>query len=196
MKNILHFPKNVLRIAAICAVIALSSCSNDDSSSFPEQNPLAEYLSKAGFDQSKQDIKDGGDYEFGFSFKPTVKGQINAIVAKIPDAQLEMRVTIWDASTKTALRTELVDIPAAGQEVTKKITPLILEKDKEYIITYNGNDWYDHRKADNSAAVYPITAGDIQITGYGFAEGTAQAFPTVMLKNYYAGDVSFKFQQK
>ncbi|VXB34939.1 hypothetical protein CHRYSEO8AT_210006 [Chryseobacterium sp. 8AT] len=30
----------------------------------------------------------------------------------------------------------------------------------------NSNDWYKRNKADNSNAVYPITAGNIKVWGY------------------------------
>lgn len=188
---------NFLKIAIVlCLGLISVNCSKDeDAIVYPEQNPLDLYLSESGFDEDKIDFINSGDYEFGFSFKPTVKGKINAIVAKIPDAQPGMRVTIWDTATKTVLRTEVVDVITANIEVSKVITPLELDKDKEYTITYNGNDWYNRKKADNSEVVYPFTAGDIQITGYGYANGALQVYPTAFPMTYYAGDVSFKFQR-
>ena len=188
---------NFLKIAIVLFLGLMSvNCSKDeDTIVYPEQNPLDLYLSESGFDQAKVDVINSSDYEFGLSFKPTVKGKINAIVAKIPDAQAGMRVTIWETTTKTILRTELVDVATAGVAVTKEITPLELDKDKEYTITYNGNDWYNRKKTDNSVVVYPFTAGDIQITGYGYASGALQVYPTAFPMNYYAGDVSFKFQR-
>ena len=63
------------------------------------------------------------------------------------------------------------------------------------MITFNSNDWYKRSKNDDSEATYPITAGNIKIDGYSWISGTSQAFPTNNSNNYYAGDLSFVFQQ-
>ena len=189
--------KTTIAILAI-AILAIS-CSKDDEPTpvvvIPEQNPLAGYLTASGFDQKLTNRVDSGDYEFGYSFTPLVNGTITAIVAKIPDTHIGMRVTIWDKVAGTVLRTETIDVATAGVEVTKAITALSLIKDKEYFITFNSNDWYDHRKTDGTAVTYPFTVGDIKVTGYSFALGTAQAIPNSPQTTYYAGDVSFKFQK-
>jgi hypothetical protein len=189
--------KTTIAILAI-AILAIS-CSKDDDPTpvvvIPEQNPLAGYLTASGFDQKLTNRVDSGDYEFGYSFTPLVNGTITAIVTKIPDTHIGMRVTIWDKVAGTVLRTETIDVATAGVEVTKVITALSLIKDKEYFITFNSNDWYDHRKTDGSAVTYPFTVGDIKVTGYSFASGTAQAIPNSPQTTYYAGDVSFKFQK-
>jgi hypothetical protein len=162
---------------------------------YPEQNPLAGYLSASGFNQKTTNQMNLGDYEFGISFKATVTGKITALVAKIPDVRSSMRVTIWDKMAGTIYRTELMDITSSGVEVTKTIAALELVKDKEYFITFNSNDWYDHRKTDGSSVTYPFTVGDIVITGYSFKDGAAQALPDSPQTTYYAGDISFKFQR-
>ncbi|MFM9988732.1 hypothetical protein [Flavobacterium sp.] len=189
--------KTTIAILAI-AILAIS-CSKDDEPTpvvvIPEQNPLAGYLTASGFDQKLTNRVDSGDYEFGYSFTPLVNGTMTAIVAKIPDTHIGMRVTIWDKIAGTVLRTETIDVATAGVEVTKVITALSLIKDKEYFITFNSNDWYDHRKTDGTAVTYPFTVGDIKVTGYSFASGTAQAIPNSPQTTYYAGDVSFKFQK-
>jgi hypothetical protein len=192
--------KTIKTIIAILAIAILAiSCSKDDEPTpvvvIPEQNPLAGYLTASGFDQKLVNVVNSTDYEFGYSFTPLVNGTMTAIVAKIPDIHIGMRVTIWDKVAGTVLRTESMDMTTAGVEVTKVINALSLIKDKEYFITFNSNDWYDHRKTDNSAVTYPFTIGDIKVTGYSFASGTAQAMPNTATTTYYAGDVSFKFQK-
>ncbi|MEO8234968.1 MAG: hypothetical protein ABI549_06100 [Flavobacterium sp.] len=186
-------------IAILALAIFSISCSKDDEATpavvIPEQNPLAGYLTASGFDQALTNHINSVDYEFGYSFTPLVNGTMTAIVAKIPDIHIGMRVTIWDKVAGTVLRTESIDMIAAGVEVTKAINALTLVKDKEYFITFNSNDWYDHRKTDNSAVTYPFTIEDIKITGYSYATGTAQAIPNTPQTTYYAGDVSFKFQK-
>lgn len=133
--------------------------------------------------------------EFGLAFSPNVKGQINAITVKIPNVNSNLRVTIWDYTTQTVLRTETVNITSSNVTTTKTISPLALEKDKKYMITMNSTDWYKEHKADNSAATYPVTAGNIKIWEYRWVGGSAQTFPTNPDPTYYAGDLSFVFQQ-
>jgi hypothetical protein len=106
------------------------------------------------------------DFEFGFSFIPTVAGQINAIVARIPDANPTLRVTIWDFDTETVLKTVTLNVAAANSTATLEITPLVLEKNKKYMITMNSNDYYERYKTDETDAIYPISAADINVTGY------------------------------
>ena len=191
--------KTTITILAI-AIFSIS-CSKDDEQApapvvvIPEQNALAGYLTASGFDQKLTNQVNLSDYEFGYSFIPLVNGTMTAIVAKIPDTHIGMRVTIWDKVAGTVLRTETIDVATAGVEVTKAITALSLIKDKEYFITFNSNDWYDHRKTDNTSVTYPFTVGDIKVTGYSYRTGTAQAMPNTPITTYYAGDVSFKFQK-
>jgi hypothetical protein len=194
--------KNSFKTVLFTSLLAIAlSCSKDDdpvvepTPIVPEQNPLAGYLAASGFDQRTVNQVNLGDYEFGVSFIPTVNGKMTAIVAKIPEARPAMRVTIWDKVAGTVLRTETVDITTAGVEVTKTITALDLVKDKEYFLTFNSNDWYDHRRTDNANVTYPFTVGDIKITSYSYKSGTAQALPNSPQLAYYAGDISFKFQK-
>ena len=175
------------------------SCSNDDNASTPapvvfaEENPLQKYITTSGFSTTSNAVN-AGNYEFGIRFKPTVNGKINKIFVKIPDAQTNVRVTIWDVSEGIIYRTEKIAAVTADVMASKSISPLSLKKDKEYMITFNTNDWYRKSKADNSATTYPITAGNISITGYGWVSGTAQTYPTNFETTYYAGDLSFAFQ--
>jgi hypothetical protein len=182
-------------LVILAASLFTISCSKDEDIKAPLQNPLAGYLAATGFDQKIVNRPNSGDYEFGYSFIPLVNGKMTAIVVKIPDAHLGLRVTIWDKATATVLRTESVDVASAGVEVTKEINALDLTKDKEYLITFNSNDWYDHKKTDGTGVTYPFTVGDLKITSYSFISGTAQAIPNSVQTTYYAGDLSFKFQK-
>jgi len=183
---------NFFKITLVAGIaFFFANCSSDSSPS--SQNPLAGYLTAAGFDQVETEVLNSSDYEFGYSFKPNANGKITAITARIPDAHLGMRVTIWDKATATVLRTETIDVATAGVEVTKSITALALTANTEYFITFNSNDWYDHRRTDGSNATYPYVVGDITVTGYSYNSGTTQDFPNSPQTNYNAGDVSFKF---
>lgn len=175
----------------MAAILMLAfSCSSD--SDFKKENPLKSYLAQAEFTLLDETVN-SSDYEFGIRFIPKVAGNITDLVVKLPDDRADLRVTIWDATTKTVLRTETIDAVTAATELTQPITPLALTKDKEYMITFNSNDWYNHEEPSGASATYPIKVGNIEITGYGYSSGTTQTYPTDFYDNYYAGDCSFKF---
>lgn len=180
--------------------VGIVGCSSDDSDSqlqlppvFAEENPLQKYLTNSDFNTTTNFVN-SGNYEFGLRFKPKTNGTINKIFVKIPDSQTNIRVTIWNVSDGLIYRTENIAAVTADVRTTKSISPLALVKDKEYMITFNTNDWYKRHKADNSDITYPIAAGNISITGYGWISGTTQTYPTNFETNYYAGDLSFAFQ--
>lgn len=191
--------KKIYLTSILMLSLVFVNCSKDDDSTavevVAEENPLQGYLTATGFNQKTTNFTNAGDYEFGFSFKPSVSGSITALLVKIPDVHVGLRVTIWDKETATVLRTELIDVTSSGVEIKKNISSLSLTANKEYWITFNSNDWYDRRKTDGTNISYPVTVGNIQVTGYGYKSGTTQALPTSFPVNYYAGDLSFVFQK-
>lgn len=201
--NFFKTRKLFLKLALLLSLsLSLTNCSKDDDPLptppvvlAPLQDPLAGYLSATGFDQKTTNNVNSGDWEFGYSFIPLVNGKMTAIVVKIPDARLGMRVTVWDKVAGTFIRTESIDIVTAGVEVTKQITALDLIKDKEYILTMNSSDWYFRSRTNDAAVTYPFTVGDIKITSYLIRLGTAQVIPNTPVSIYYSGNCSFKFQK-
>jgi hypothetical protein len=193
--------KNLKTTMAILLLMLTFACSKSDNATpspviqIQEQNPLAAYLIATGFNEKTTNRINGGDYEFGLSFKPLVNGKITAFVVKIPDVNAALRMTIWNKTATTVLKSETINYATAGVEVTKEITPLDVVAGTEYFVTFNSNDWYDRRRTNGSNATYPITVGDISITGYSFASGLAQTLPNAPQLSYYAGDISFKFQK-
>ena len=187
--------KNLILVSALLLLTAVGCKKNDPVRIYQEENPLSSYIVNTGFNQASSNFINAGNYEFGLEFTPMVKGQIKAITFKIPAPATNVRVTIWDATAKTVLRTETIPTVLANTEVKQDITPLALEKDKKYFISYNGSSWYKRNKSDGSKAVYPIIAGNIKITNYNWLYGEAQTFPTTVSSDYYAGDLSFIFQQ-
>ncbi|WP_394776608.1 hypothetical protein [Flavobacterium sp.] len=194
--------KTLKTIFTILAVAILTiSCSSDDDKADPivynAENPLDLYLSGSGFNQKSIDLKDAGMYEYGFSFKPTVNGKITSFFAKIPDVNVNLRITLWDVATKTVIKSETMNVSIANMSFQKTIVPIPLVKDKEYFLTVNSDDWIKRTKTDGSATTYPIIAGNITITGYAYISSTAAQtlFPTSSSNTYYAGDTSFLFQQ-
>ncbi len=191
--------KTILTLFTISIFAVSCSSDNDksDSVKYNEENPLDAYMAGSGFSQKAVDVKNSGIYEYGFSFKPTVTGKINSLIVKIPDTNPTLRITLWDAATKTVIKSETINVTTANVSIEKAITPIALTKDKEYFFTVNSDDWINRTKTDGSAATYPIVAGNITITGYAYISSTAAEtlFPTNARNTYYAGDMTFKFQQ-
>jgi len=191
--------KNLILLLAFVATVCIQ-CRKDDDDNQPEpvvyseENPLAKYHENAGFTTTTNFVNTGS-YEFGLVFSPTVKGKINSLFVQLPDVNSNLKVTIWDYDSKTVLRTETMNVSNANTMINKSIPELPLEKDKKYMITMNSNDWYKRSKADDTNAVYPITAGNIKFWEYRWIGGTSQTFPTNVSLNYNGGDLSFNFQQ-
>jgi hypothetical protein len=199
--------KTILAVL-MCALLTISCNSDDDKTepvTYNEENPLDTYLAVSGFNQQAIDYKDVGNFESGFSFKPTVIGKINSIIVKIPEVNTALKVTLWDVATKTAVMSELVNVPTAKITVEKAIAPIALIKDKEYLISVNSDNYILRTKSgpplDRSIVTesmrvhYPFVAGNITITGYAISLDAENLFPASSINYYYAGDISFKFQQ-
>lgn len=199
MKTIFLATTKFLKVALVVALaFSLSNCSKDDDPApvaNPEVNPLADYLIATGFNQATTNQVNLTNYEFGLSFIPQVNGRITALVAKIPDANAALRMTIWNKTTATVLKTVTINYATAGVEVTTAIDPVNVTSGTEYFVTFNSNDWYDRRRTNSTNATYPLLVGDVSITSYSFASGSAQIMPDSPQLSYYAGDISFKFQK-
>lgn len=190
--------RKVLKAALILTLsVSLFSCKKDkdEKPSYNEENFLDGYLAATRFDESKTNFINNVEYEFGLEFTPTVKGKITALHVKLPDPNETYRVTIWDKDAKTVLRTEMFNITTADKNYRFDISDLELAKDKQYAITANSNDWYTREIKDRSATTYPVSVGNITITNFIYLKGATQTYPTTSSKVYYAGDLSFSFQQ-
>jgi hypothetical protein len=147
-------------------------------------------------------IDNSQNSEFGLSFKPLVKGKINSFILKIPQGNNIIRVTLWDKASRAVITTENIEVKATDRDVTviKSITPISLEKDKEYVVSFNTNDSYYYIK--NSGGIttnvaYNITCNNILVTDFLLESNvTFQTFPTNSdgNANFY-GNLSFNFQQ-
>ncbi len=176
-----------------------TSCSKSDApvaaetTVAPLQDPLSGYLMASGFNEVTETVVNNSDRELGYSFIPLVNGKITAIVVKIPDTRTALKVTVWDKTTATVIRSETIDITSSGVETTKIISPVDLIKDKEYVISMNTNDYYVHTKTNGSFAAYPFVIGDIKVTSFVERGGVNQIMPILTSSPAYAGDCSFKF---
>ena len=190
----------IFKLCMILLIMPLvSSCSKDDDGdsgpTYNEENFMESYLTSTGFNQAKSDFVDSGNYEFGLDFTPLVKGKITSLKVNLPAVNNSLRITIWDKAASTIIKTEIVNVSTANTDFTFDIVDLELVKNKEYSITMNSNDWYNRVKTDGTDAVYPITAGNIQLDRYRWGSGVAQNLPGSISSNYYAGDLSFNFIQ-
>ncbi len=202
MKTSIKTNNLILCITILCLAI-FASCSKSDNDTpepkvYPEENPLAVYLEKTGFNQTAIPFEQRNPFEIGFSFKPKVKGKINAVILKTPHNGTNIRVTIWNAITKTPLRTLILPSVVAETEVKQTIDPLEINPETEYLISFMSKIYYLRRKTDESVAVYPVEAGNISITkchSINITNPSAQEFPQSGHFNFYLGDISFVFQQ-
>jgi hypothetical protein len=199
MKPIFSTRARFLKATLLVALaLSMTNCSKDDDPApvaNPEVNPLSAYLTATAFNEQTTNQVNLSDYEFGLSFIPNVNGKITALIVKIPDVNPTLRMTIWNKTTATVLKTETINYATAGVEVTKAIDALNVTAGTEYFVTFNSNDWYDRRRTNSTNATYPVLVGDINITSYSFRSGTAQAMPNSPQLSYYAGDISFLFQK-
>lgn len=187
--------KNLL---IICSIFLIISCNKDDNTTQPsvyqEENPFQALLTKNGYTNVSLQL-DRPNNEFGFSFKTLVKGNINSLVIKIPTSSpSNIRVTLWDFTTKTILKTEYVEVFNTGA-TTKIITPIPLESNKQYMLTMNSNQWYDYFEANDAVILYPSTFGNIVYTNFYYKETDNQIFPLNISDTVISGDLSFNFQQ-
>ncbi len=191
--------KTTKKIAVFIAFIALTltSCSKDDDASpvtFQEENPLTGFLQTSGFNFSKNTSSNpGGEAEMGFSFIPKVNGTINALVNKTHVANSNLKVTIWDKVTGLAIATNYVNIANPSVELVTNISPVSLQKNKEYIISVKTQYYYTYQKQNSASQVYPVNSGNITITGS--LDGNPNQMPNLAISNSFTGDYSFIFKQ-
>jgi len=179
-------------------IFSLFSCSKDDDATkttFKEENPLIGYLTNGGINGTVIDVVDGNASEVGNEFTPLVKGTIKAIVVGLPQSNSNLRVTLWDATTKTVIRKEYINVAKAATTTTKTIEPIELVKDKRYAITMNSDDWYYREKANGSPISYPVISGNIRFDSFGYTPTLGLIYPIEFSNDYYNGDLSFIFQQ-
>ncbi len=182
-----------LMASSLC--LSCSNDSNNNTTTYSEENPLPGFLSVTGFNNKTITyIDDNTAYECGLEFTPTVNGNINAIVLKIPKTVNNIRVTIWDAETISPIRTEYVNVTVANANNRKNISPIQLTANHIYAITMNTHNYYIKHN-DYQSVSYPITSGHIIINKTLHHPEVNQVLPTFAPVNAHQGDCSFIFQQ-
>jgi len=188
-------------IILLLVAATLVNCSKDEEVKiiYAEENPLMGYLANTGFNQYTSNYINGlYSFEFGYRFKPITKGTINGVTFKIPDDANNIKVTIWDVSTKLPLKVFTIPTAQADVELTHRIAPLAIDPTKEYIVSFYGNDYYSRKKINSENANYPIRAGNIDITGFAiisYNDANNEPYSSEINYNIYEGDLSIIFQR-
>lgn len=189
-----------LLIAFLATVTFTISCSKDDENAptntpvnYPEENPYQSFLDNSGINDNYTN-NGSGYHEAGLKFRPKVNGKLTKLFIKLPIDKTDLKVTVWDVSSQAVLRTETIESVTANVEASMSITPLSLEKNKEYIVSFNTNIWYQRNNTDSSIP-YPITIGNIVYTGFQSIPTLSQSYPSTSHPAAIAGDVSFTFQR-
>jgi hypothetical protein len=194
--------RNMKKILLLCCIllIVITACKKDttpDTITYSEENYFDGFISNTGFGGSIVPKITGIDFELGTEFIPIVKGKITSINIKLPTSNNSLRVKIWDKLTTTLLRSEIVIVPTANTLTNIDIPDLALEKDKQYAITINTQDYFLRTKTSGTAnVVYPVVIGNIKIMASVITNGSpSSTYPTLPFTDKFFGDVSFKFQQ-
>ena len=191
--------KTLFYTLATVLLLSFTSCSKDDENTptdtpvnYPEENPYQSFLNSSGINSNYN--SGNGYYEAGLKFNPTVNGKLTKLFIKLPVDKTDVRITVWDVFNQEVLRTETFESITGNVEASKNITPLLLEKDKEYIVSFNSNSWYQRNNTDSNIP-YPITIGNIVYKGFQSIPTISQSYPSTSHPAAIAGDVSFTFQR-
>jgi hypothetical protein len=161
---------------------------------FKEEDPIVEYLSITGYNQFELPCGNINDsFEIGFIFYPLKNGSINALTVRTIDAKTNVVITIWDATSKTKIRTEDVLVSTANTVISKNISALSLVKNKKYAITVYTNSYYIRHAAEWAQPNYPMTCGNIKIIAAIMGGANSNQYPETSTSNFQNGDCSFKF---
>ncbi len=190
--------KNKILILLLLTVVAVSCRkTNDPPIVYEAENPLPGFLSTSGFNQHQDEaIFMISDKEYGFSFTPTVKGKIIAILVNTPEPGDNLKVKIYDNATTSLILTELINITEANTETAKYLPVAFgLDKNREYTITLTTAKAIFRFRNDWGNITFPVTSGNILITGVASKPSPTSAFPTTNAYNGYLGDITFIFQR-
>jgi hypothetical protein len=189
----------------LIAFLLLFGCSKNKVAPAPvlEDYSLSAYLKQTGFDQTVSNIGQGAPdfFERGTVFEPKTDGNLTAILVKLPASALNMKVILWNATTKLPLKTITINYTFLNvdQEIAFPITPVPLKKNEKYCISTNIlSDIYKRKRTNSGRATYPIAFKKLTIIGHyseSLSDLNLRKFPTVFEEQSYFGDLSFTFEQ-
>lgn len=202
--------KKLFILSLIINTLSFNSCSNNDeelfvpsvnnnqtdvTTNFVEENPFASFIEQANYNDFLLPCTNNSDvyYNVGLLFKPTSKGTINSLVVKLPVVNNSLEITLWDFTSKTKIRTEIMNVAIANQETTKNIIPIELIKNKKYIISMKTNSYYLWHEANWTQPKLPLKCGNIEITTPISSIENSSSMPSSGSGNFCNGECSFYF---
>jgi hypothetical protein len=190
---------NKILLSIVFVTVLITGCKKNESrpNYYSEQSFGEDFLQKSDLTATNiTRVNFASTYELGLDFKVNVKGNITKLFIRIPDINPALRVTIWDKERAKPIRTEIVNINKAGEFVEIDIQDLLIEREKEYSISMNTNDFYERYTSSVSRSAFPTTVNNVTLTAYRWQVNvTEQIFPVIITPYAYAGDCFFKFQQ-
>lgn len=184
----------------LLVIIAFGACKKETETPtvFPEENFLEGYLKATGFNQFSEK-SNVGIATYAVFFTPKVKGDIKAVHLRLPKAQANVRVSLWDVSTGNEIKN--IPVTVFGDETNTKanLDDWKLEKNKSYAISMNSTSTYDRRRTITTKVPYPVVVGNISIDAVKFGNPYVPFIPynipSSTSESVYFGDISFDFQR-
>jgi hypothetical protein len=164
---------------------------------------FSEFLKQTGFDATVDNYSEAPETsERGTIFEPQVDGNITAFVVNLPAAVTNLKITLWNATTKVPLRSITGIYTALGQNSTYTISAVPVQKNEKYCVSFTTQtnfSYYKRKRANGVAATYPVNFSNIKIRShneYSYPTGTSNIlhFPDNATVISYFGDVHFVFQ--
>lgn len=184
------------------SLLIITGCRKDDEPEqtvvYQEESPFQDFLSAIGYNTQSTKIDDDYSWSLGLNFTPLVKGKINGVKVKLPAANPQLKITIWNALTGTIIRTETVNVAAANTQYTFTFSPLELQKDQPYIISFLSDDFFIYQKTTGQNGTFPVKVGNINIEKTSYALSSNLYTPTFPDKSEGSaayGDLDMIFQQ-
>ncbi len=190
--------KTPLIVLLSTLMLTFFSCKKDDPKTTldPENAPISKAFFVGPFTIT---VSGTGNWEYGCKFTVARPGKITKLGSKMPTTGT-YRVTLWDADTKTVLAQSNITQPA-GQAITfNPITAVAVSTGKNYLISiWSNTNWNEIRKSGGGSMGFPITSGNITITGYQWVSSatggaTAPVYPLNNETSYAAGVADFEYQ--
>jgi hypothetical protein len=146
------------------------------------QNPFTTTL-PGGMENYEMTIRTSGAWELGIAFRSNVSGKITQLGVKMPVAGRYV-LSLWDAETRTQIRTKTVEQDAPDKLRLVEIDPVDLPALKKMIVSVNSLDLNTsayknyfcliHREGTN---FMPYTQKDIEVLYTCYTLSDVPVFP-------------------
>jgi hypothetical protein len=165
-----------------------------------EKYTLNAFLQKSGFDQV-QGLSSFGStiYEIGTVFEPMVDGSLSAFKVRLPVANNNLQIILWDDYKKAIVATSAtIAYPNPNTDLVTKITPVALKKNVKYCVSIVSPQMIRYSRTDGADLKYPIVFSDIKILSQNFAvlqTALKRTYPQTELdKDRFFGNIDLLFQ--